>query len=497
MSEAVPAIEFQSVSVSFGPIVALNSVSFSVERGEIVGLLGHNGAGKSSVVNVATGAVPLSSGRVVIAGSASPKSLTPRLAGRLGIGVVHQEPALAQNLSVYDNMFLGRESEGSRSQKLAVAVGALEAVKFGAPPGTRVADLKMGERQLLDIGRSMLGSDLKVLFLDEPTAALGKSETDKLHEIIRMLSEAGTAVIYVSHRLRDIEEICTRFVVLRDGEKVADEPIANLTPKLLARTLTAGDGSGAESPALPLKYKRVKPILSSQMGMQFGEGEIVGLFGMAAGEQFTFLGSLFGISPTVGVSLDGKPFHPKSPRHSISLGFFMVQADRENDSILGNLTAAENVVLPWQSNLQGKFGIDGNKVGQVYAKSREIFSVHGPAGSAPIGAFSGGNRQKHVLARWLVPADPRVLLLAQPTQGVDEASKADIREVLRRYAAQGLTILIASAESDEVARVCDRAYVIGGGGAREVAGGPNFEERLMEKLLQRSTKTERVGTSNE
>jgi ABC-type sugar transport system ATPase subunit len=477
------AIEFQSVSVSFGPIVALKNVSFSVGRGEILGLLGHNGAGKSSAVNVATGAVPLSSGRVLIDGNAVPKSLTPRLAGRLGLGVVHQEPALAQNLSIYDNLFLGREIEGSLSDKRAIAGEAMSAVKMNAPLGTRVSDLKLGERQLLDIARSMVGTGLKVLFLDEPTAALGKVETDKLHEIIRMLSAAGTAVIYVSHRLRDIQEICTRFVVLRDGEKAADEPISNLTPKLLARTLTAAKGSdAADNRSLPLP-KRDGPYPLSGKGMKFREGEIVGLFGMAGGEQFTFLSSLFGMSPPDGLFLDGKPFHPRSPRDAISRGFFMVQADRENESILGNLSASENVVLPWQPKLQGKFGIDPNQIGKVYSNSREIFSVHGPAGTAPIGAFSGGNRQKHVLARWLVPATPRVLLLAQPTQGVDESSKEDIRNVLRRYADRGLTILVASAESDEVARVCDRAYVLVEKGVSEVIGGKGFEERLMDELL--------------
>jgi ABC-type sugar transport system ATPase subunit len=494
LGNLTPAIEFDSVSVSFGPIKALQNVSFSIRPGEIVGLLGHNGAGKSSVVNVATGAVPISEGNIYVAGEAVPKSLTPRLAGLLGAGVVHQEPALAPNLSVYDNMFLGRKEQGPKMAKVAKVRVALGKVQLDVPLGTEVASLKLGERQLLDIARSIQGADLKVLFLDEPTAALGKSETDKLHKIIRMLSEAGTAIVYVSHRIRDIEEICQRFLVLRDGEKVSDEPIAHLTPKLLARTLTVGDGEkvGAETRTRTISHSN--PILTSSLGMHFGKGEIVGLFGMAAGEQFTFLASLFGIAPSQGLFLDGKPFAPKSPRESIEQNVFMVQADRENDSLLGNLSARENVSLPWQSSLLGGFGIDKSKVNKIYDESRRVFGVHGPAGSAPIGAFSGGNRQKHVLARWLVPQVPRMLLLAQPTQGVDEASKADIRDVLRDYADKGVTVLVASAESDEVARVCDRAYVMNGARVSEVFGGSDFEERLMESLLERSATIERDDT---
>lgn len=496
LADLTPAIEFDSVSVSFGPIKALREVSFSIGPGEIVGLLGHNGAGKSSVVNVATGAVPLSDGAITVSGTAVPKPLTPRLAALMGVGVVHQEPALAPNLSVFDNMFLGRDPAGNRATRASQVKRALSEVQLDVALGAQVGGLSLGERQLLDIARSILGAELNVLFLDEPTAALGKFETDKLHNIIRKLSASGTAIVYVSHRLRDIEEICQRFLVLRDGEKVTDQPIANLTPQLLARTLSAAGDQEDELPKREAPRVPGAPILTSTRGMQFAEGEIVGLFGMAAGEQFSFLASVFGVSPPEGLLLDGKPFAPRSPRDAIKQRVFMVQADRENESLLANLSARENVLLPWQSGHIGLLGIDSGKMGKIYVEARRIFGVHGPSGSAPIGSFSGGNRQKHVLARWLVPEVPRLLLLAQPTQGVDEGSKADIRRVLRRYAEEGVTVLIASAESDEIARVCGRAYVLEQNVVHEVNAGPKFEERLMEALLSNPKSSGRYSYSS-
>lgn len=488
-----PALQFNSVSVSFGPITALRRVSFAVEPGEILGLLGHNGAGKSSVVNVATGAVPLGEGFVEVDGHRLPTPLSPNLSAQFGIGVVHQEPALALNLSVFDNLFLGGKPPGKRADEMPKVLRALEVVQLDVPPDTLVGSLDLGERQLLDICRSSWRTNLRILFLDEPTAALGKPETDRLHSLIRKLSTSGTAIVYVSHRLRDVQEICSRFVVLRDGEKVADEEISRLTPNLLAKTLTGGVGTNEEPSAPVAVAKRSTSVVSVGPALSFSEGEIVGLFGMASGEQFDVLSSLFGVSAAEGMLLDGQPYMPRSPRDAIDRGLFMVQADREEESLLGNLSASENIFMPWLSSFVSGFGLAGPKMSTAYSEAREVFGIDGPDGSSPIGAFSGGNRQKHVLARWLVLESPRVLLLAQPTQGVDEASKADIRRVLRSYAEAGVVIIIASAESDEIARVCRRAYVFGAGGVSEVFGGHDFEEKLIEELLRPMASNRKVG----
>jgi ABC-type sugar transport system ATPase subunit len=478
--DQVPRLEFQHVTVSYGPIRAVDDLCLSIARGEVVGLLGHNGAGKSTVVNAATGAVGIEFGMIVIDGEAAPRAATPRELGSLGIIVVHQEPALAGNLSVLDNLFLGRHTALSRSQRLSRATEVLQAVRLNVPLDFPVQALGLGQRQLLDIARGLVPGNMKVLFLDEPTAALGEEDTHKLHELIREMSRNDVTVVYVSHRLRDIIDVCERFVVLRDGVLVLDEPIAGFTAKTLANTLAP---LSANDDVETRKEPAGSPIIKAANGIEIKRGEIVGLFGMAAGEQFHFLEMLFGMRPCVGIESDQERYNPRSPRQAIAWGTFMVQGDRERDSLVSTMSAFDNVFLPWHHLYAGPLGISSAEEDETYAEARGAFRIVGPPGEAPIGAFSGGNRQKHVLARWIVPRKPRILLLAQPTQGVDEASKRDTRVALRRLAADGVAIAIASAESDEISGTCDRAYVMDGGEAHPLARSADFDEKLLELLM--------------
>ncbi len=221
----------------------------------------------------------------------------------------------------------------------------------------------------------------------------------------------------------------------------------------------------------------------------FHEGEIVGLFGMAAGGQFAVLESVFGwrheaVAGELSYTLDGRRFAPRHPAAAIAAGVFMSPADRESDGLVKNLTARENTLLPWLRGLS-RFGWIGARTGEApYRAARESLKMIGPGGGAAIGAFSGGNKQKHLLARWMFPRTPRVLLLNQPTQGVDIGAKNDIVRALRALAASGVTVVVASSESDEIARMCDRAYTIYSDRAAEIAHGPHMEEELLRSLLE-------------
>lgn len=485
MEQAVQRIAFRGITVDFGATRALDDVEFAIEPGEVVGLLGHNGAGKSTLVGVAAGVLRPTSGQVLLdgeaVGHASPHALSAR-----GLNVVNQEPALVGSLSIQDNLFLGR-SRIPRRDRAALVADALERVGLGhVSPNTLVAELTFGERQLVDLARGLVVGELKVLFLDEPTAALGAAETENLHDLIREFSAAGTAVVYVSHRLPDILDVCTRAVVLNGGRVVWDTPTAELTVAELSHALAPGFAE-LEEHSSTHSDEIVLEILGPS-NMRFHRGEIVGLFGMAAGNQFKLLDSMFGwqqhlVTERFGYRLEGKDFAPPAPRAAIRAGVMMVPADRERDGLLGNLSARENVLLPWFDKLARAKAVTTNTGSIQYGRSREDMNVQGPEGTALIGAFSGGNRQKHLLSRWMYPHTPRVLLLNQPTQGVDIGAKNDIVRALRGLAESGVTIVVASSESDEIARMCSRAYVIYDTAVTEIESGPEMESRLLGSLL--------------
>jgi len=329
-----------------------------------------------------------------------------------------------------------------------------------------------------------LAGQPEVLLLDEPTAALGKEETDALHALIRQFSARGTAVVYVSHRLRDIFDVCTRVVVLQEGQVELDSPLSELTMTRLTSALARGlDVTEDLEPASDTSTGAQALSASDAHGTQltFHEGEIVGLFGMAAGAQYDFLESVFGQRGARSFALKGEPVTVRRPKEAIGRGIHLVPADREQDGLLANLSAFDNVFLPWMGRRHLRSRTARSK---MYEDIRSTFGVSGPPGDASIAAFSGGNRQKHLLARWTIPVRPSVLLLSQPTQGVDVQAKRDIRRVVAGLAASGTCILVASAEADEIAALCSRAYVFSATGCHQVQAGEDFDSRLMTALLE-------------
>jgi ABC-type sugar transport system ATPase subunit len=480
-------LAFDQVEVSFGPVTVLHDVSVAFRPGEIVGLLGHNGAGKSTLINAATGALRAYRGSVVVDGTPVPPGSTPRAVAEMGIAVIHQEPALAPNLSVLDNLWLSRPPAGrSKAEDLRRGREALDAlgaqqIKLDQP----VQTLSLGERQMVDLARSTMLGDVKVLFLDEPTAALGEAETRTLHALIRRFAEAGTTVVYVSHRLPDIIDVCTRIVALRNGELALDAPVGSFTNQTLASAL-AGDRSLLVDDRGPVTPGPVALSIRHEEELDFRTGEIVGLFGMAAGAQFALLNRLFtGTLDDVEATFDGARVPTGGPRTALRRGIHLVPGDREKDGLVAGMSAMDNVFLPW---MQGRDFASPRARARAYAAMRERLAIAGPDGGAPISTFSGGNRQKHLLARWIFPQRPAVLLLEQPTQGVDVGAKADIRACLRDVAAEGTAVVVASAETDEIASLCDRAYVISGARSSAVERSDSFEADLLSRLFDLSSR---------
>ncbi|WP_244229526.1 sugar ABC transporter ATP-binding protein [Rathayibacter sp. VKM Ac-2805] len=478
--EPTPRLELRDIGVQFGATAALEDVDLRVPAGQIVGLLGHNGAGKTTLFNVVSGVIAASSGSFSIDGRETGRRLTPRDASDLGITVIHQEPALAQNLSVLDNLFLGRPARPS-ADRAAAARAALDRVGSSVTLETPVGALGLGDRQLVDLARGLLAGDMKILLLDEPTAALGRAETDYLHALIRSLAAEGVTVMYVSHRLPDILTVCDRIVVLRGGRIVEDDDASSFTPSLLASALVPDILQHVFSDA-----HVGERMLETTQGptITAHAGEVVGLFGMAAGEQFALLSALGGQDGRYAALLGGAPTVVTSPADAITKGVFLVPADRELDGLVQGQTALESVMLPWYSQPWWRgFWVSRSTGLDAYRRAREDFGITGPDHTAAVSSFSGGNRQKHLLARWTHPRTPRLLLLAQPTQGVDVGAKVDIVRVVRETAARGVCVLVASAESDEIASMCDRSYVMVAGRVAELSRSDRFDEDLLGELL--------------
>ncbi|WP_193597297.1 ATP-binding cassette domain-containing protein [Microbacterium sp. YJN-G] len=480
-----PPLALERVGVDFGATRALHDVSLAFAPGEIVGLLGHNGAGKSTLFNVVSGALRATAGSIRVAGEEVGPRPTPREMADCGIAVIHQEPALAHNLSVLDNIFLGQEHLIERGRGEAQARAALARVGADLELHEAVATLGLGERQLVDLARGIVRGDMRVLLLDEPTAALGRAETDALHALIRQLAADGVAVIYVSHRLPDILDVCERIVILRAGRVQEDGPASLYDGAALARALApelAEDAGTARRSSSPVRA--TLELSGIFTGVTVGEGEVLGLFGMAAGRQFEILESLFGLHGRYRFTLDGTEIVVTSPSAAVARGVHLVPGDRERDGLITGQRAIDTVFLPWYSRMRGRGAWIGGRTGEAeYAAARADFQVVGPVGSAPIDEFSGGNRQKHLIARWASVRRPRLLLLAQPTQGVDVGARKDIARAVHAIAQQGTTVLVASSESDEIDLLCDRAVVIADTHFTTIERGEDFSGALLASLL--------------
>lgn len=479
-SQAVARLEFTDVTVDFGATRALHHLSGRIAPGEVVGLLGHNGAGKSTLFNVLGGVVKPTTGGYLLDGQPVPGDIDPRGVAALGITILHQEPALAANLTVEENLWLAQPTP-PRAEREEAARAALDRVGADLALDTPVASLGLGQRQLVALARGLVGREMRVLLLDEPTAALGQAETDALHALIRRFADDGVAVIYVSHRLPDILAACERILILSAGKLVEDAPASEFTPRRLARAL-APDMDESEFRSSTVGDVAVS-VEHGGHTLAFREGEVVGLFGMAAGAQYSVVESLFGLRGRARFRM-GNDVDVASPRAALRRGIHLVPGDRERDGMVSGLSAAENVFLPWYRKTPGRgWWIGSRSTRGPYDRARAALNILGPDSSATIDQFSGGNRQKHLLARWMFVHEPQVLLLAQPTQGVDVGAKADIVRAVRELASAGTSVVVVSAESDEIASLCDRAYVLLETEIVEVPRTPSFDERLLAALL--------------
>jgi len=484
-----PIISIRNITVTYGLFKALDEVTLSIPRGQIVGLVGHNGAGKSTLVNAVTGAIKPLSGEIVIDGKPMNYShrWNPLHMARLGLRVIHQEPSLVGTLSVADNITFRTDSEKKcKKEREEIARTALAKVGSTIDPRLSVSSLDFADRQIVDIARSLYGPT-KAILLDEPTAALGAEETHRLHTLLLDLAKQGKSIVYVSHRLRDILEICDRIVVLREGHIVMDQ---------LNREITATSLSEAVCPSIlqnikPDESRKIAPANSvikafwQGHNYEFASGEITGLFGMAAGPQFDFVQHLYGLGITPAeVFINGSFCKITNPASAMKHGIAYVSSDREMESLFPLMSALSNVCMPWLNNFSIFGFLSKTRMSDAYAFIKNVLNISGPTMHERITSFSGGNKQKHVLARWLMNSNRlKFLLLCQPLQGVDIQARKDISKALREASDNGLIILVASSEIDEITSLADRAYVCHGSLWKEIPRSNEWESKLFEALL--------------
>ncbi len=489
--KAAPSpVALVGVSKRFAATQALADVSLDLLPGEIHGLVGENGAGKSTVVKVLAGIHQPDAGTIVLDGK--PVLIHgPAHARSLGIATVHQEPRLFPDLTVAENVFMGHAPTGRfgsvnwREMRRSADV-FFDSLSVKLDPTAVVRGLSMADQQLIEIAKA-LSIDARVLILDEPTASLSAHEVERLFAIVRQTRDRGVAVLFVSHRLEEVFELCGRATVLRDGRHVVTAPTSELTAADLVRYMV-----GRSVSLFPRSASKIGNVLLDVRGLtrvgafrditfSVRAGEIVGLAGLVGAGRTEVARVLFGIDRADAgeVLLDGRRVRFKTPSEALQAGVAYVPEDRHLDGLVAGFSIAENVSLPIIPRLFPHLFIRGSRERNLAAGYTERLRIRSTGVGELIEALSGGNQQKVVIAKWLA-TEPRVLILDEPTRGVDIGAKVEVHRIISDLAASGLGIVLISSELPEVLAMSDRIIVLHEGRiSAEIPRAEASEERVM------------------
>ena len=494
-----PRVELLDVGKRFGDAWVLRGVSLAVSAGGVLGLVGENGAGKSTLLNVLAGVFPPDAGGVRVDGADyAPRS--PAEAAAAGVALVHQELNLLPNLSVAENLLLHRlPTRGAgpfcrldRTGLHARAGAILSAVGLALDPARPVAGLPPGERQLLEIAKG-LAAGARVLVLDEPTTSLSRPEADRLFQLVRRVSGQGTTVVFVSHTLPDVLALCDRVAVLRDGRLVADGPRgefdhARLVTLMVGRPLDAAFPSRTVPPTADplLEVRDLHRAGLGPVSLTVHRGEVVGLAGLMGAGRTELLRAVFGLDPATGgsVTLAGEPLDGLSPRGRISRGLALLTEDRRADGLLLDAPVPDDAGLAALPRFSSVGRVRRRELaGAVRTAADRVRLTAAPLHTRTARTLSGGNQQKVVLLKWLLTR-PRVLLLDEPTRGVDVGARAEIYRTVNELVEAGAGVLLASSEVEELLGLCDRVLVMAGGTVRADVPRAGFDrEAILRHML--------------
>ncbi len=469
-----------SITKSFAGVRALKGVSFDLRPGEVHALVGENGAGKSTLIKIITGAETPDLGELVVHGRPV-AAMDPGLSRALGIAAIYQQPQLFPDLTVAENIAMALETGGSWRRldwagRARQAAGLLERIGASIDPARLVETLSMPEQQIVEIAKA-IGAEAKIVIMDEPTASLTEREVERLFRVIALLKTHGVGIIYISHRLEEVFAIADRITVLRDGETVescarGDVDRAGLIRMMVGRELSAVFPKRTVpfgAVALEMRNLSHRATGVADVSLSVRQGEILGVAGLVGSGRTQLAEMLFGLTPADAgeIVVHGRTVRLTSPRDAIDAGIAYLPEDRRQHGVVLEMSVASNASLASLEAVSSRGLIDRGREQAAAERYVEQFRIKTPSVAVEVGTLSGGNQQKVALARWL-STDPSILILDEPTQGVDVGSKAEIHSLMQTLAEQGLAIIMISSELPEILGMSDRIAVMRAGRLRGV-----------------------------
>jgi ribose transport system ATP-binding protein len=493
VAERATVLEMTHISKSFPGVRALEDVSLDLAAGEVLAVVGENGAGKSTLIKILSGVYGTDTGEISLQGRRvalrGPKDAMDR-----GINTIYQETSLVQEITVAENIFLGRQptAAGGRidwKRMLDSARGILERLSIPLSPSALVSSLSPAQQQLVEIAKAF-SRDAKIIIMDEPTASITVEDTENLFGIIRKITKAGTAVIYISHRLKEIFQIADRVMVLRDGKTVTVSGVRDTTEGEIIKNMVGrdignlfGEASYKAGEKVVLEVKNLtRKGAYRDISFQLHEGEILGLSGLVGAGRSEIVRGIFGLDEVDGgeVLLGGERLALGNPAAALKKGIAFVSEDRRLESIIQGFTVRANMTILLLAQVLSRLGlINRRKESALAARYVKEFNVKTPSLEQLVMNLSGGNQQKVALAKCL-STDPRVFILDEPTKGIDVGAKKEIHTLIKELANRGVAILLVSSELPEIIGMCHRAAVIREGALVRIFGKDELaEERLI------------------
>ncbi|ACG61843.1 TPA: sugar ABC transporter ATP-binding protein [Streptococcus equi subsp. zooepidemicus] len=487
-------IEMTAISKSFGTNKVLEKIDLVLHSGQVHALMGENGAGKSTLMNILTGLFPASSGTIVIDGVEKQFS-NPQEAEAFGISFIHQEMNTWPDMTVLDNLFLGREIKGTfglldQKAMKEKAKRAFDRLGISIPLDLPIGSLSVGQQQMIEIAKSLL-SEVSLLVMDEPTAALTDRETESLFQMIASLKKAGVGIVYISHRMEEIFRVTDLITVMRDGIVVDTKPTAETNPAELVKKMVGRDiddyypAKAAELGELVFEVENLSGECFKDISFQVRRGEILGFSGLMGAGRTEVMRAIFGLDKrTAGrIRLNGQDIQVTNPVQAIRAGIGFLTEDRKEEGLILDFSIKDNMTLPSHKDFSKNGFFDDKTSRDFVQKMIDRLRIKSGRPEMVVGNLSGGNQQKVVLAKWIGIA-PKVLILDEPTRGVDVGAKREIYQLMNELAERGVPILLVSSDLPEVLGVSDRIVVMHEG---RITGELSRGEATQEKVMQLAT----------